>query len=319
MSPSALAPLARLALAGLLGVLVAGPAGAASRLVLTMSEAANLYVDGQLVHAAMSGPRPSVMLTPGKHVLRITDMAGEPLYDGTLTVPDNAEVKASFVRGSGLTVTSPVEGVQSGAPDEGEGYVVADAGEPDTSEVEDTFDMNEGTPNPQRAQEDRYAGDSQAWGQAVSTTGRALGTASNIAAPKVSSGASTVANAGVSMVQNAEAGGLDALRRGSGNSFRQGRPIPPAAKTGKLVLQHTGEAVMTVYVEGFEVATITEAGKGTVVLEVGTHKVQIWNAETRTLLYEGQLKVEEGFTMPLVFSEAQAPVAQERPWLWSAR
>lgn len=316
MPPRALARIAALAL---LGALQAGPAAAASRFVLTMSEAANLYVDGQLVHAAVSGPRPSVMLTPGKHVLRITDMAGESLYDGTLTVPDNAEVKASFVRGAGLTITSPVAGVQSGEPDAAEGYVVEDQGEPDTEAVESTFDMNEGTHNPQRSTEDRYAGDAQAWGQAVSTTGRALGTASNVAAPKITTGASTVANAGASMVRNAEAGGIDSLRRGSGNSFRQGRPIPPAAKTGKLVLQHTGEAVMTVYVEGFEVATITEAGKGTVTLEVGTHQVQIWNAETRTLLYEGKLKVEEGFTMPLVFSETEAPVAQERPWLWSQR
>ena len=304
-------------LAGVLGLaLFSGSAAAASRLVLTMSEAANLYVDGQLVHAAVGGPRPIVTLSPGKHALRITDQANKSLYDGSLTVPDNAEIKASYTRGVGFKLTSPVAGAES---TEGNGYTVEDGGEADTSEVKSTFDMNEGTPNPQRSHEDSYAGDAQAWGQAVSTTGQVLGTASGIAAPRISTGVSTVANGAVSLARNACAGGLDSLSRGSGNTFRQGRPIPPAAKTGKVALQHTGEAVMTVYIEGFEVATITEAGKGTVVLEVGSHMVQIWNAETKTLLYQGKVKVEEGYTLPLVFSETSAPVATDRPWLWSAR
>jgi len=307
---------ARWSLVALGALLWSSSASAATRFVLAMAEPANVYVDGQLVHAASAGPRLTTQLTAGKHLISLTDMAGAKLYTGTIDVPDNAEVKASYARGSGMSVAGTAATVQEGEA----GYAVADEGDPDLSEVEDSFDMNEGTPNPQRSSEDRYAGDAQAWGNTVSTVGRVAGTATGVGGPVVTTVAPAAISGAASVVRNAEAGGTSALgRSGSGSSWRQGRPIPPAAKTGTLTLEHTGEAPITIYVEGFEVANLEGASKGKLTLEVGAHSVQIWHATNRAILYEGRVKIEEGVTVPVVFSETAAPRATDRAWLWSLR
>lgn len=299
-----------------------GPALAASRLVVTMQDPGMIYVDDQLIQTG-PGVQKAVVnyIDPGVHRILIRQTDGILLYQGTVSIPVDSEVSALFA-GERFTVTSPVGTTDSSEAEvAGTQSVAADA-KAEAGEVESTFDMNEGSAPTSISSSDstpRAGGNYSNW----SGTARTAGQVGGVVAPTVT-GAVTLGSVAVSSaasaVRNACAGGVDSLRRSSGSSgWRQGRPIPPAAVTGYAALSYEGEKPVTIYVAGFVVAELSGSGSGKVKLEVGRHEVEIWDTAARLVLWKGVLQIEKDYTVPLAFSETRAPVATERPWLWSAR
>ena len=312
--------LARAAFATLVALAAPSAAQAASRLMVTLGQPAQLFLDGQIKVA--SGDRVTVNhIAPGAHLLEFHSLTGEVLEKVQVHVPADAVVRIRWTAGA------PVQ-VEGGSVSEpGAPPPVAPPADPGTvgskppEEQEATsFDVNdEGTASGQRAPSDGPAGNPAAFRQVAGTAARVgLSTVAPAATAITTTAAPALVRGTANMVRTAEAGGAGAFR-GSSRPY-QGRPVPPAAKLGRVVLVNEPGDPTFVVIEGFVVARFAPGtSKQTVTLEVGRHTLEFQDAETLKPLYKGVVTVEEGEVVQLQFSDAQAPVATERAWAWSPR
>jgi len=306
--------------------LLCAPAWAASRVVVTLTEPATIYLDGQPQNGGMGGQRVVINgVAPGAHRVEVRDINGQVLHSGTLQVPDGAEVTATYGTGPGFVVTSPV-GAESGAAAEGTGGGDTPDERPAADDqVASTFDTNEGSVTNAHVATEGRAGNPDGFNKTVNTgaqVARTAGTTVGLVSPTVAVATVAVpaaARGASSMVRNADAGGIDALRGGT-STFKQGRPIPPAAVTGYVEFQDLDGEPAMVYLEGFTIAAFARGdGKKKVKLEIGRHDIEIWDAETAQVRYKGVLQIDKDFTVIVAFSESQAPQATNRSWAWYAR
>lgn len=298
-------------------------ADAASRLVVHLGQPASVRVDGRTIPP--NGGQVTVNnIAPGPHDIEFQGLNGELVGSARIQVPANGDVQVHWEPGSPLRVTgAAVAGPAPTAPSAEPPPPPSEVASKPPEEGDTTsFDENgEGSAKGQRAPaRSQYAGNPQGLGTAVGTAARVGGsTLAPRATGLVGFAAPAVVGTTANMVRNAEAGGVGAIS-GPGPRAYQGRPIPPAAKTGTVVLVNPPGDPTIVYLEGFVVAQLgPERTKQTVTLEVGRHLLEFWDAETVQPIYKGVVLIDEGASVVVEFSDASAPKATERAWAWQPR
>jgi hypothetical protein len=302
-----------------LALLVSAPALASSRLAITVSEPLRFFFDGAPVSGQLAGNRVVLnSVSPGVHPIEVRTHDGlTVLYNGLVEIPDNSEISARFSRVEGLVVTA-------GAPPARPVVAGASAAEPvmPAPGASSTGGGSSKSKTAGNAASPDYAGNPEAFG---GTIGRAGYLTAATVAPGATAVATyvapAVANQVSGMVRNAESGGLDALR-GNGPGFRQGRPIPPKAKTGTIEFISASNEPYYVFLEGFVIAQFGGAAgapKKKTTLEVGRHAIEIWDANTMEVRYRGVVQIEHNVGWQLTLTDMTPPESPDRPWMWTAQ
>lgn len=309
-----------LTLAALVALAAPSAANAASRLMVTLGQPAQVYLDGEVKVA--SGDRVTVNhIAPGTHLLEFHSLTGEVLDKLQVTVPADTVVQVRWSAGAPVQVQGGAVAPAGAPPPVAPAPDAETVGsKPPEAQEATSFDVNdEGTASGQRAPSNGPAGNSAAFRQVAGTAARVgLSTVAPAATAITTTAAPALVRGTANMVRSAEAGGAGAFRGGS--RAYQGRPVPPAAKLGRVVLINEPGDPTFVVVDGFVVARFAPGtSKQTVTLEVGRHTLEFQDAETLQPLYKGVVTIEEGQVVQLQFSDAQAPVATERTWAWSPR
>lgn len=291
--------------------LLTSPASAASRLTLALDEPVMVVIDGAMVSTTMGGQKAVLSaMQPGPHPVEIRSPEGKPLYVGRLDMPDNSEVTARFTRGIGLTVTGGgAHAQETTAPS-----ATFVAGGTPTN----TARSAEATPSagsPAGTGKTTVSAVRDTVGSAALVAGTVVAPVSTFVATNVVPGAASSVG---SMVRNADAGGLDAIRGGP-TAFRQGRPIPPKVPTGYVEMVSARGEPALVFLEGFLIADMRNGAKRKVQLEVGRHLIEIWDGETQLVRWKGVVEIQKNTAFQLVFTDEIAPYSPDRSWAWSER
>lgn len=315
-----------------LGLVAGGASHAASRLVVHLAQPVVVLLDDSTQTA--SGTRVTVNhIAPGPHTVAFESSAGEPLGRVEINVPPDAVVQVRWAPGQPVSVQGsapePVASNDGGTPEAarsaaGPAPAVPPPRASAPPEPGDTssFDANEGVPGRQRSPSEGGTGNPEALSRLTGAAARAGVGAARRTVPGGSLGmaaAGGVARGAANLVRNAEAGGLDALRRGGGRDT-QGRPIPPKAKTGNVELVNDQGYPSAVYVDGFEVARF-EAGttRQVVLLEEGRHVLTFADLTTLEPRYAGLVRITEGARVVVEFGADAPPTATAQGWAWEPR
>jgi hypothetical protein len=298
-----------------------GVAEAASRLVIELADPVKVSVDGRPIVGAAA--RAVVNhIQPGHHLLEFRAFDGKLAHEVNVEVGVGGEVRGRYSFAQGLVLEGALASAQA-APSGPTGSPAAGAAPPaDDKPVVSSFDMNEGSnsgkvagsgpsESPNRAEYNAQRVASGVARGAVSMAAPSLGSALTVGG-LAARGAST-------MVRTAPAGGVNAIN-GSSQSARQGRPIPPKAVTGTVVVVSTSGEPYVVYIEGFVVAQLDNTRPSRKVrLEIGRHTMEIWDADTDAIRWKGVAEVTKDSVLKVEFSDTVAPHATARSWAWSNR
>ena len=298
-----------------------GLAQAASRLLVEAPGTLTVILDSTVLSSGAGlGRYTAAGLSPGRHTLQIKDSSGQVLGQSVFELPDNTSATATW-DGSAIRLVgaTQVSGLASSAeaPFKAEGDVPEEQDLAALQAANDQDASNQlASAHGQRAQVNstpaggripdeltRYAG------QAVSS---GIGVPSIVSNPIVS----TVGSGFVSMVQNAEAGGM---RRTYSPDARQGNPNVPPPILEEVKLVNVGGKPMTVYVDGM---WLHDFGPGqtekSFKIEVGRRELQFVDPARKELVWQGSLRVKEDYVVILEFSPSLAPRATNANWAWAA-
>jgi hypothetical protein len=305
----------------LIALVWSGAADAASRLVVELADPVKVIVDGRPVVGA-AGRAVVNHIQPGHHLLQFRAPDGKLAHEVNVEVGADGEVRGRYSLAMGLVFEGALASAQA-APDGPTSSPAAEAPPPpDDKPVVSSFDMNDGSNSgkvaglgpsegPNRAQ---YNAQRVAGGVARGAVAMAVP-----AAPTALAVGAVAARGASSMVRNAPAGGVSAVN-GSSSRARQGRPIPPKAVTGTVVVVSTAGEPYVVYIEGFVVAELDVTRPSRKVrLEIGRHTLEMWDADTGTVRWKGVAEVTKDSVVKVEFSDAVAPHAASRSWAWSNR
>ena len=302
-------------------------ARAAARLVVQVTEpGVKITLDGRPV-LATGGRVVASHLRAGPHSIEFRGPDGQVAHSVTVVLADGEDARGRYTLAGGLGLEGGVPAAQAAAAAPTTSPAVTAAPPPpppaDTRDpAASTFDMNEGSQTGVGA----GAGDVRRGPSRPGYTAQqvAVGVARGaavVAAPSVVTVASvgaSVASGAARLARNAPAGGTSGW--GSSPAPRQGRPTPPEAEMGTIVLVSTAEEPYTVYLDGFVIA---ELGPGkprqNVRLEVGRHLLELWDGDTNTVRWKGVAELTRDAKMTVQFSDAVAPASPDRSWAWSGR
>jgi len=300
--------------------LLALPARAASRMVLTLPPTVSVVLDNAPVTAGSGMGRLTVSsLAAGRHNLQLRDPQGMVVYQATIEVPDNASISASW-DGSTMTLVGAHE--VSAMSAEGDAPFKAEGDEPvapDTAALEranDTSDQSQlASRNGQAAESDHHA----VGGRVPSQVSQALGGAATtaIGIPQIAADpiVSTVGSGFAYMVNTAAAGGI---RKRYSPDSRQGRPdlAPPVMEQVKLI--NDGGQPMSVFIDGMWLDDFAAGETQKVVkIEVGRRELAFVDPALRQIVFQGSLRVKKDYVIELHFSPTQAPKATNATWAWA--
>lgn len=312
--------------AALLALAASPVADAASRMVVTAPTQIRVVLDQQPVSSGAGLGRITIShITPGRHHIVLLDLSGAQLYQATIDVPDNVSATLAWdgTRAQ-LTGISEVTGSTADAPspfaDPADTPAEEDTAALERAQDEDPENMM-ASRHGQQEKIDNHAVGGRVPYQVTQVTGQAasavIGNPVQAAEPAV-----TAVTGGFSyMVHTAEAG---TGRKRYDPAARQGRPdvAPPVLETVKLT--NTTGAPLSVFVDGMwlhdfaadewnqEDVQVHEAE-----LEVGRRELQFIDRRTRAMVYQGSLRVKEGFVVELSFSDVEPPRADNANWAWA--
>lgn len=308
------------------GLLVAVPSRAASRLVVHLAQPVVVLLDDSTQTA--SGTRVTVNhIAPGLHTVAFESSDGEVLGRVEIDVPPDAVVEVRWAPGQPIVVqgdqaAEPAAGAPAAPAAQVAGAAPPRASAPPAPGDSSSFDTNEGTPGRQRSPSLGGTGSPEALGRVAGTAASAGVGAARRSVPGGGLGVAAVggvARGAANLVRNAEAGGLDALRRGAGPDS-QGRPIPPKAKIGNVEIVNPSGYPSAVYVDGFEVARFEGGTTRQVVrLEEGRHLLTFTDLRTLKPRYAGLVRITEGARVVVEFGAEAPPVPTAQGWAWESR
>ena len=285
-------------------MLACGSTLAASRVVITTPEPMQVFVDGLIIPTSVGTVRTSIPhITPGAHDFAFHSLTGSPLHAERLEIPDNADVRITFIPGAPLTVTGGASTVPSSAT-----QIVANQ----TSNAAGMEQSAAAGPNQaQSASRRQPTTGSVMDGSAVST-----GSASGLQRAMTASNPTT-------LVAGA-AKGLKTFGSGTHTGANFGK-APPAKQTikkanvvyGETLFRKSGGGPLVIYENGH---MLVQLGAGPtevrVPLEVGRRELEIRSGLDYRILFQGDLQVDQTHIETLNISDTSPPTATVRPWLW---
>lgn len=314
--------------AALLALLASPVAAAASRMVVTAPQEIRVVLDQQPISTGAGLGRITISnVTPGRHHLVLLDMSGALLYQATIDVPDNVSATVTWDgTRAALAGITEVTGTTADAPspyaDPADTPVEEDTAALERAQDEDPDGMK-ASANGQQEKRDYHAVGGRIPYEVTQVTGQAaqvvVGNPIQAAEPAVSA----VTGGFQYMVYSAEAG---TGRKRYDPAARQGRPdvAPPVLE--KVKLTNTTGAPLSVFVDGmwlhdFAADDWTKEGPQVyeAELEVGRRELQFIDRRTKGMVYQGSLRVKEGFVVEMSFSDVQPPKADNANWAWAAQ
>ncbi len=280
------------------------PASAAARLVVSTPEPMQVFVDGMLEPTSMGSLRVAIShIEPGRHMIALHSLTGQLIHSETVLVPVDADVRVQFVPGLPFQITggSAVSGAAPPPPEPGTPLPVETGAFP-----------VERPESSQTASGPRSASTGEVMTGAALSTSRASGLANVMKNPTPTNLVIGTARGVKSMTTGAQAG----------TNFGA---APPAARKikrpnviyGKTIFSKASGGPLVVYENGMLVA---ELGEGeafvTVELEVGRRELEIRSGVDFSVLFQGDLQVDQRHVEQVLLSDVTPPRATIKPWVW---
>jgi len=286
-------------------ILFVVPAHAASRVVVSTPEPMQVFMDGMILPTSVGSIRTSIpQVNPGQHVFAFHSLTGAPLHSETLLIPDNADVRVTYIPGAPLSVTGGGSSVSQGG-----------AGSFDATQTSNASGMAVADPIGPRqsmgSSPSHPSSGSIVEGSAASTAGAAgLQRAMTTPTP-----ANLVTGAGR---------GLKSMTVGAhaGTNFGREAPAQQTIKKanvtyGRAVFKKASGGPLVIYENGHMLAQLPAGQAEAVVeLEVGRRELEIRSGHDYRVLFQGDLQVDEGHVESVNISDSAPPKATIRPWLW---
>ena len=282
-----------------------GPTEASSRVVVSTPEPMQVFMDGMILPTSVGSIRtPIPQVNPGQHLFAFHSLTGAPLHSETLLIPDNADVRVTYIPGAPLSVT-------------GGGTSVSSAGASSFDSTQTSNASGMAVTGPASPRQTMAASPSQpssgsiVEGSAASTAG-AAGLQRAMTSPTP---ANLVTGAGR---------GLKSMTVGAhaGTNFGREAPARQTIKKanvtyGRALFKKSGGGPLVIYENGHMLAQLA-AGQAEVVLEleVGRRELEIRSGNDYRVLFQGDLQVDDSHVESLNISENAPPQATIRPWLW---
>lgn len=281
------------------------PAWAASRVVISTPEPMQVFVDGMLEPTSIGSVRVAVPhIKPGEHTIAVHSLSGHLLHTETVVVPENADVRVTYIPGMPFQVTGA-------APSLGPA--------PDNAAVASQVSSAPGTvqPGPVSASQGGASGGFQ-----PSTSEVLSGTAASTS--RASGLANVMKNPSPTNLVVGTGRGLKSMTAGAraGTNFGAAPPASRKIKKanvvyGRATFQKASGGPVVIYESGHLVAQLG-AGEAsvTVDLEVGRRELEIRSGLDYSVLFQGDLQVDRHHVEQVMVSDAAPPRATLRPWLW---
>lgn len=291
------------------------PALASARIVVTASEPVQLFLDGMLVPASIGNVRSAIPhVQAGEHTLAIHDLLGRPLHTEKISVPEGADVRVQWARGSSFVVT--------GAAPPGVTAAV-DTQNPAPGEARTDFSAD--TPSGVASRDLSQPYSSGTLGRAsgprpsdiVQGNGVSTGRASMLQRAVTTGNPTAIATgAAVSGVRSLTYGAQAGTSFGDSPGFRQ-KIVQANVVYGHVALIKSGGGPIHIYDGGMLIAQLGE-GATTVdaKFEVGRREIQIRSGLDNRVLFQGDLNVDREHKIQLAVSDTAAPRPTVRSWLW---
>jgi len=289
----------------LIVLMAALPAWASSRLVVSTPEPMQVFVDGMLEPTSIGTVRVAIPhIKPGEHRVAVHSLSGKPLHSEVVMVPENADVRVTYLPGMPFQITggTPVLGAA-----------------PNNAAMANQVSSAPGAvpPDPSATSQGGSVG-----GYKPSTAEVVSGSASS--ASRASGLANVMRNPSPTNLVVGTGRGLKSMTTGAqaGTSFGAAPPAPRKVKKpnlvyGKATFRKASGGPIVIYEAGYLVAQLA-AGESsvTVELEVGRRELEVRSGVDYTVLFQGDLQVDQHHVEQLLISDAAPPRATLRPWLW---